>query len=431
MSIIKKSVSTFATSIGLMVVGISSGVIAARLLGPELKGQAALLSTITEFLFMGGSLGLGSAFSFHIAKQHYPSRQILSFALFSSLILGSIAIGIFYLTLPFHFKVWHGVPNHLIFYASLLTVVSIYVNYLMRIAVGYGRIYAMNIGGIAASLTNFSSIILLLFVFDLGLNGMMGSYWLAAMAQMTVLLYVLRDDLPFARFWASGLIRDSISYGLKSQALLLINFLNYRIDMLLLKHFTDATTVGYYSLAVGMAEMMWMVPNAAVAPIFSGVAASEATDRSLITLRTVRWSLILLCIIGILGVMLGRYFVELLYGAVYLPSYIPFLYLLPGICLFPLFKLLVVDLAARGNPGFGTIASVVALIVNIVANIFLIPVMGASGAALSSSISYVCMSTLSIFFFIHVTKHRFRDIFIVDSEEIKFIRDKLKNFIRK
>lgn len=428
MSFFKKTFSTFATNVGLMVIGMASGIIAARTLGPELKGQAVLLSTITEFLFMGGSLGLGSAFSFYIAKQHYPSRQILSCALFCSLILGGIAIGVFYLTMPLHGELWSGVPSRLIFYAALLTIVSIYTNYLIRILVGHGRIYTMNVGGIANSLTNFTSIVILLLVCNLGLDGMMGAFWLSAVVQLIILLYALRSDLCLSRFWSSGLLRKSFSYGLKSQALLLINFLNYRIDMLLLKHFTDATTVGYYSLAVGIAEMMWMVPNAAVAPLFSGIASSEAIDRSLVTLRTVRWSLIFLSILAIGGILGGRFFIRLLYGNDYLPSYMPFLWLLPGICLFPLFKLLVVDLAARGNPGFGTITSAVALVVNIVANIILIPRMGASGSALATSISYVCMSMLSMYFFLKVTKYHLRDVFVIDAEELKFIRNTISRY---
>jgi len=423
MSFIKKAASTFATSLGLMVVGMATGVISARVLGPELKGQAALLSTITEFLFMGGSLGLGSAFSFYIAKQKYPSRQIHSCALFCSLILGGIAFICFYITMPLHHKVWEGVPPQLIFYAALLAVVTIYSNYLYRIVVGYGRIYEMNIAGITNSLTNFTTVILLLLVFNLGLTGMMGTFWLSALAQLSVLLFVLRNDLRLSKFWTGRLLQDSFSYGMKSQALLLINFLNYRLDMLLLKHFTNATSVGYYSLAVSMAELMWMIPNAAVAPLFSGVAASETADRSLVTLRTVRWSLVFLGILAICGFLFGRLFIRLLYGESYLPSYMPFLWLLPGICLFPIFKLLVVDLAARGNPGFGTISSAVSLFVNIVANIILIPQMGASGAALATSFSYICMSMFSLFFFLKVTKYRLRDVFIIDAQEAIFIKN--------
>ena len=422
MSFLKKSVITFATSIGMMIIGMASGIIVARTLGPELKGQSALLASITEFLFMGGSLGLGSSFSFYIAKKQYPSRYILSCALFCSLILGVLATGVFYLTMPLHNNVWEGIPKRLIFSAALLAVLSIYANYLVRIVVGYGRIAEMNLGSIANSLANFSSIIFFVLFMGLALDGMMVSFWLSILVQIMVLLYVLRADLSLTTFWSTGLMRNSLSYGVKSHSLFLINFLNYRIDMLLLRHFTDAATVGYYSLAVGMAEMMWMLPNSAVAPLFSGVAASAAKDRSLITLRTVRWSLILIIFLALPSIVFGRYLIQLLYGTDYLPSYMPFLWLLPGICLFPIYKLLSVDLAARGRPGLGTISSAVALVVNIIANIILIPRMGGAGAALATSLSYICMSIVTILFFINVTENRIRDIFVIDIEEIDYIK---------
>ena len=422
MGFLKKSIITFATSIGLMIIGMASGIIIARMLGPELKGQSALLASITEFLFMGGSLGMGSSFSFFIAKKQYPSRHILSCALFCSLILGFLAIGVFYLTMPLHNNVWEGIPKWLIFCAALLAVLSLYANYLVRIVVGYGRITGMNLARIAHSLANVSSVVFFVVVMGLTLDGVMISFWLSLFAQLAVLLYVLRADLSLTTFWSTGLMRNSLAYGLKSHSLLLINFLNYRIDMLLLRYFTDATTVGYYSLAVGMAEMMWMVPNSAVAPLFSGVAASDIKDKSLITLRTVRWSLILLIFLALLGILFGRYLIQFLYGINYLPSYMPFLWLLPGICLFPIYKLLSIDLAARGRPGLGTISSAVALVVNIIANIILIPRMGGAGASLATSLSYICMSIITIFFFVNVTKNRIKDIFIIDSEEIDYIK---------
>jgi O-antigen/teichoic acid export membrane protein len=187
--------------------------------------------------------------------------------------------------------------------------------------------------------------------------------------------------------------------------------------MLQLKHFMDDTAVGYYSLAVGLAELMWLVPNATVAPLFSGVAQSEATDRSVITLRTVRWSLVFLVVLAFGGILLGRPFISLLYGQEFLPAFLPFLGLLPGICLFPIFKLLTIDLAARGYPGYGTIASAAALATNVVANILLIPRLGIMGAAFASSLSYSCMAIVSIFFFLKATSYQLKDILVISAEE--------------
>jgi O-antigen/teichoic acid export membrane protein len=422
MSFLRRSLSTFGTQVFLMVMGMATGIITARVLGPELKGQAAMLTMIAQILFMIGGMGLGSAFSFFIAKKLFPPRQILTFALVSAVLFGSVGITVFYTTWHWHAGVWSGIPDRLVFYAALLAITYIYANYLTRIVVGFGRIYSMNMGDLAHSLVNFFGVVLLLLVLDFGLEGVMIVFWVAPLAQVAVLLYVLRGDLRPTRFWRGGLLRASLDYGIKSHALLLINFLNYRLDMLLLKYYSDASAVGFYSLAVGMAELMWLVPNAAVAPLFSGVASSDAGDCSRVTLRTVRWSLIFLVIMALGGVLVGRPFIALLYGADFLPSFVPFLWLLPGICLFPIFKLLTVDLAARGYPGYGTVASAAALATNIGGNILLIPRMGMAGAALATTISYSCMSLLCLVFFVRKTGYGLRDIFLIEAEERQIIR---------
>jgi Na+-driven multidrug efflux pump len=47
--------------------------------------------------------------------------------------------------------------------------------------------------------------------------------------------------------------------------------------------------------------------------------------------------------------------------------------------------------------------------------------MGAPGAALATSISYTCMSILSLLFFLHVTKYRIFDVFIFDRYEFDIV----------
>lgn len=426
MSFLRHSISTFATQIILMVFGIATGIVTARILGPHVKGQAALLTMITQILFMVGNMGLGSAFSFFIAKKRFSGRQILTAALVSALLFGTVCVAGFYASYPLHASVWSGIPSTLILLSALLGALTIYTTYLTRIVVGYGRIFSMNIGDLVRSTVNFLGTVVFLMVWNFGLGGVVSALWLATIAQALVLLVVLKDSILPARFWGEGFISECLSYGIKSHALLLINFLNYRIDMLLLKHFSDDTAVGYYSLAVGMAELMWLAPNAAVAPLFAGVAQSEAADRSIITLRTVRWSLIFLLVLAVAGILLGRPFIGLLYGKEFLPSYLPFLGLLPGICLFPIFKLLTVDLAARGYPGYGTIASAVALVTNVVVNVLLIPRLGTLGAALSSSISYSFMAVISLVFFLQVTSYRMKDVFTISVEERLVIEKKIQ-----
>jgi len=408
-----------------MILGVSTGIITARYLGPQIKGQAALLTMITQTLFMFGSMGLGSAFSFFIAKKTFPSRQIISASLVATIFFGTVSIGFFYISYPLHANIWLGIPHNLIFLSTLLSALTIYVNYLTRIVVGYGWIYAMNISDFVRAIINFLVTIILLVIFHIQLEGVIIAIWLATLGQSLFLISTLKKDIYPAKFWNGKLISSSLTYGIKSHALLIINFLNYRIDMILVKYFADDIAVGYYSLAVGMAELMWLIPNATVAPLFARVAKSNKEDRSNFTLLTVRWSLVFLLFLSTLGIVLGKTFISLLYGKEFVPSYLPFLGLLPGIILFPIFKILVIDLSARGYPGYGTIASLGALLVNLVINVILIPLMGILGAAIASSLSYGCMSFLSIIFFCSQTNTKWRDIFIIRKNEISFIMNNI------
>jgi O-antigen/teichoic acid export membrane protein len=102
----------------------------------------------------------------------------------------------------------------------------------------------------------------------------------------------------------------------------------------------------------------------------------------------------------------------LLYGNAYLPSYKPLFYLLPGVFLFLVYKFLTVDLAARGHPGYGTIVSLVALIVNVTLNIVLIPMFGTVGAVIATSVSYIVMSLFSVYFFVSLTGHRVKEFLL-------------------
>lgn len=433
MSFFKKSAFTFLTQTVGMILGVIGGIITARILGPELKGQVAMLTLLAQMLFMLASMGLGSTFAFFTAGKKYPSRQIMTMALLSAILFGGFALLLFVLTFPLHAALWSSLPRSLVIISCLLVFFLIYSNYLHRILIGHGQIYQMNLAGFLNSATTFLGIVTFVWVFSFGVAGNLLAIVLATVAQTSLLCWFLRADLCPVPTFSQGIWLEGLTYGIKAHALLLVNFLNYRIDLLLLKHFSDDATVGIYSLSVGMAELMWMVPDATMGPLFSEVASSDARSRSHYTLLTVRWSLIFLVTLAVVGIIFGEHFITLLYGKDYLPSYQPFLWLLPGICLFPIFKLLTVDLAARGYPGYGTIASVVALMMNLVGNIFLIPPMGTAGAALASSIAYGCMALLSLYFFMTVTRHSLREIFLVgEKEKIQLVNTvtKIKQFLR-
>jgi len=217
--------------------------------------------------------------------------------------------------------------------------------------------------------------------------------------------------------------KESIVYGLKIYLGNLVQFLNYRLDMFLVSFFMGVRFVGFYSIAVSLAELIWYFPDSFATMLFPRVSSSSEKENNRFTPLVTR-NVALLLLIEILFILVtGRFVVWLLYGEGFFPSLRPFYFLLPGVLILGFGKILSADLAGRGKPVINAYISIVALFINISLNIYLIPKMGMSGAALASTISYTVTGILTIIYFIKLTGCKLSKILFVQKEDFAYYRD--------
>jgi hypothetical protein len=69
---------TIWTSFWIQALLAGSGIMAARLLGVEDRGNLAFLALTTYILAHAGGLGLRTAATYFLAKQEYDAREVLS-----------------------------------------------------------------------------------------------------------------------------------------------------------------------------------------------------------------------------------------------------------------------------------------------------------------------------------------------------------------
>jgi O-antigen/teichoic acid export membrane protein len=84
----------------------------------------------------------------------------------------------------------------------------------------------------------------------------------------------------------------------------------------------------------------------------------------------------------------GPWVVPLLFGERFAGSIAPMLVLLPGIVLMSLYLILSRNFTSRNRQQVNMVAAALALVVNVSANVWLIPRWGIVGAAASSCVSY-------------------------------------------
>jgi O-antigen/teichoic acid export membrane protein len=199
------------------------------------------------------------------------------------------------------------------------------------------------------------------------------------------------------------LIRPAIRHGLALHLSTIGLFLNFRVDLFLVAALLSAREAGLYSLAVGLAEFVFLGAFT-LAQSAMRVQTEESEEvAARYTLRFIRRSWLLAAALAGLTSIAAYPFVLVVYGSVWAPSVAPLVVLTAAAVALTLeaplrtFLIRVVRPAALWRP------AAIALAVNVGLNLILIPALGITGAALASLISYGCYGVLLLRLFHNAT----------------------------
>ncbi len=194
--------------------------------------------------------------------------------------------------------------------------------------------------------------------------------------------------------------------------------------------FLKPESVGFYSIAVSLAETLWMIPGSIATVLFPRVSSIQAEGANYLTPRIVRHTFLVIFVFSISLAIIAKPLIRIFLGAVFLPSVLPFLILLPGIISLGGSKPIATDLAGRGKPQISMYSAIFSLIINVPLNILLIPKWGMSGAAFASSVAYIAATLFVLIAFKKVSNNSYFDVLLIkrkDFLDYKSIISKLLN----
>ena len=426
-SISKNSAITFSSQILIFAVGFITSIILARTLGPTGKGIYALIILIPAVMLKLGSLGIEAANVYFIGSKQYEPKDVVSNSLLSSILLGLFLIllflGISYLSA---FKNYLNSNQINIFYLwlTVLTIpFSLFSGFLRSIFLGKEEIRTFNKINIFQTITQLVLIVIFLMILKQGVSGAVNVYILTAMFVFVFIIFLIKKFTEIKFSFNKNLFKDFVGYGVKAYFGNLAQFLNYRLDMFLVALFLTPTAVGYYSLAVGIAERLWMLPGAIATVLFPRISSIKSTAANDLTPRIARHTFFIIFILSLILAILTKPLVKILFGIAFLPSVMPLLILLPGIVALGGAKTLTADLAGRGKPQFGTYSAFISLAVNIPLNLWLIPKWGISGAAFASTIAYIVATLVVIGAFAKISQKSWSEILIIKKNNFQDYRN--------
>jgi len=419
----KNSIITFFAQIVVIIFGFLSLVIISRVLGPEGRGIYSLILIIPALMIAFGNFGIDSSNVYLTGKNKYKIEDIVSNSIIFSALLGIILVLIFWLLLQFSpFVKFLGENKIPIFYLWLVVLsipISLILSFFRGIICGRQGLADFNRTRILQGFSEFALLVFLLLFFKKGIFGAVLSNILSIVATALFSLVLIKRISRFRFSINMSLLRESFFYGGKVYLANMTSFLSYRIDIFLVALYLNPVEVGLYSIAVSIAEKLFLVPGAFSTVLFPKVSSIKNSEANDLTPKIVRHTFFLISIFSILLAIFAKPFMTVVFGSDYLQAVLPLIVLLPGIIAYGVGGVMAADLSGRGMPQFAIYSTIACLIVNIPLNIIFIPKLGIAGASLASSIAYFIDTLVILGAFLAVSKKSLAEILIIKKDDFK------------
>jgi O-antigen/teichoic acid export membrane protein len=414
------ALTLMARVVGLALALLSS-VIIARALGPDGTGVYTLAILFPILILTFANLGLGPATVYYIAQEKYSVREVFGNNIVLSAIIGVVAT-LLGLVLVIVFPAWIFPEVARSYLVLALILVPLYLfsqQYVSQILLGARRIKEFN----AVSVADKFLFLLCVFVATVGLGlGIAGAIWASILSSLVlcfVLFFWLRRIAGGVRFRLNlAYIRDGLRYGVKAHLGNIIGFLNYRIEVFLLGAFLPASAVGFYAVAVGLAEKLWFVSESASIVLFPTVSAEKDEQERKTFTPLVSRTILLITAIGAVALLLvSQWIIVFLYSEEYLPTVQLFRILLPGIVFLSVGRILANDIAGRGRPLLNTYVGGIGVVVQIGLNLAWIPRFGALGSAWATTISYGIILVARLWLYMKLSGNSLTKVIVPQSSD--------------
>jgi len=369
-------------------------------------------------VFSFANLGLPQANIYLVGRKMREAKTVLGNALVMVAILGLLSVIILNALKDTALRtVLKGLPPEY-WWALMLLIPTLLVDGIMlSILRARQRFDLFNLRRLGTPVLMLIGLVIALVVIKGGLTAVVGAY-VAVTVLMAILSLVLTGrEVPLTLAFDRKLIGESFRFGIKSYLQNLVGNLNYRLDVYLLAFFLTPAQVAFYGVATSLAEVAWYIPNSVGVVLFPRLSNAPTEQVHQITAKACRNTLAItgLIVMGMLAV--SWFLVPLVYGPAYRATVPPLLILLPGVLFMGLYKVLSRNFTSRNQQQVSILALSVALTLNAVLDLLLIPQWGVVGAAVASTVGYTAAGVVLLAFFLRDSRLPWQKVLLPVKDE--------------
>lgn len=390
MGFLRDSIWTFVAQALQALVQVVAAAVLARVLRAEGRGEYGLLVLIPSTAVVVAGLGFGAAALRQVAKDGRVAAAVATNALWVALAAGTLTSAILW-SVRGPLAAFIGAPEGGI--ALELAVLSIPLLVIDQ----YAALFLTGMGAIRAAnalklLQAVSGLVLLPVLFAWNGASVTSALWAWVLSfliqDLLAVWVVLRRTGPIASV-DRQLLRDALSFGLRTFPASLALFLLFRADLFLVRAYCTLKDAGVYALATSLAILFQLFGRSVERAFAPRIMARTEVEAARLTPRVTRAFVLVMAPLALLAVLAAQLFVPSIFGREFAPAAALLALFLPGLLVGNVGILCNGDILSRGHPSTGSIAAIASLVMNVALNLVWIPRYGTIGAACASLVCYV------------------------------------------
>jgi O-antigen/teichoic acid export membrane protein len=381
--VIRAAAQTLAIRFLMLGAGIVASIITARSLGPAGRGVYYLVFMSGTLAVQLATLGLHASNTYLVAQDRRRLGPLLGISLWVSLVAATAAAGLVVLiALP---AAGAAQAGRAIYWAIPYAPCALFVLLSSTLFVGAGRVGTYNLIQLLSALLALAGVAVAAALHET-VNGFLAALVIAMfVAGAAALGCGLRT--PASLRFDRALFASGARYALRAYVVGLLGFMVTRVNVFVLAHRAPPDQVGMYSVAMQFFDVLSILPASLGTVLLPSLIARGNPWRS--ALRSTLWTAVLLAPACALTALLAGPLIGWLFGARFEPAAWVTVLVMPAAFFIGMVSVLSQYLAAGGYPRELILIWGAALALVVLVSTLLVPRLGANGAAVSLSTTYL------------------------------------------
>ncbi len=435
-SVARAAAYTALTNLVLPLTSLATAPILARELGVTGRGEMAAVVAPIFILTVIAHFGLPEATAYALAKLRQDPRRVLRSAGGLTLVYGLFAAVFVWWAAPVLLR---NVPDlvPLLRGVAWLLPLTMWAILMRALLLGMREYAAPAVERVLTPVLRLVAFVSLMLAGSLTVTTAVLAHVFCAVAGGLFLLAVLLRrraspvlvvepasavelvETPVVEPAHTRLTRQIALYGLRGWGGTLGTLITWRLDQMVLVMLVSATQLGYYVVAVALAEISMMAVNALRAIIFSEAAHRGGSE---LVAQSARIILMMTTLVAIGGSLVAGPFIYILFGSDFGPSVDLARVLLLASIPFCVDQILTAGVYAEGRPGLRSISQLIGAAVAIGLLVLLAPTMGAMGAAVASLAAYSLTCAITVLQYRHLTGTSARQMLVPQRSDVEWVQ---------